>query len=122
LPYIVFSERLIGTHDRPVGIREQGERQPVLGREPRVGSGIVRRHAEHDGVEVAKVVPGIAETAGLLGAARGVVLGIEVQNDVPAGEIPERHLAAGCVAQRKRWRLRTRLEHRRLLVVRVRGS
>src|SRR5262249_21797022 len=46
----------------------------------------------------------IAEAAGLLGAPRRVVLGIEIDDDVFALEVAERDVLARCVLQREVWR------------------
>jgi hypothetical protein len=97
------------------GIRQQSERQAVLGREPAVRLPVVGRDAEHDGAELAEVVPGIAEAAGLLGAARRVVRGIEVEDHVPAGEAGERNVSPLAVPEGERWWGVARLEHRLLV-------
>ena len=62
-------------------IGEQGERELVLVDEFVVGGRSVLADAQNADVVVFQLLPAIAKVAGLLGAAWGVVLGIEVQNN-----------------------------------------
>src|SRR5207244_4844204 len=71
------------------------ERELVLRLELFVGGDIVRADAEYFRVPVAKHVVGIAELAGLGGAAGRVVLRIEVENDRSATQVRELDRFAG---------------------------
>src|SRR5439155_328472 len=81
------AEHAVGGADLGAGIAQQQERQPVLG-----GEGLVRREwvaadPEDDGVALLEMRVGVAEAAGLHGAAGRCVLGIEVEDQVlPADE------------------------------------
>src|SRR5262249_44775844 len=87
-----------------------GEGQLVLGDELLVRRGGVRGYAEDDDAALLDVLPGIAEAACLLRAAGRVVLGIEVEDHVPAGEVAEGHRLPLRVAQRERGRRLALLE------------
>jgi hypothetical protein len=63
---------------------------------------IVARHAEHDDAELLERRPVVAEAAGLLRAAGRVVLRVEVDDDVLAGEVGERDLLAVLIGERER--------------------
>ena len=65
-----------------LGIAEQGEGQAVLLDELGVAFGVVFADAKHADAMGFKGRPLIAEVAGFFGAAWGVVLGIEVQNNL----------------------------------------
>src|SRR5690606_28517926 len=76
-----------------VGIRDQLEGQAQLRLEALVGAQAVARHAEDAGARGGELVVAVAEVHGLGGAARGVVLRIEVEDQVAAGEVAEAHRA-----------------------------
>jgi hypothetical protein len=63
-------------------IGEQGEGKFVLVDEFVVGGGPVLADAQDGDVVGLQLLPAIAEVAGFFGAAWGVVLGIEVQNNL----------------------------------------
>lgn len=86
----------IGLGHRAPDVGEQGERQAMLLGEGGMGGGVVHAHPHHLGAQGLELDPIVAELAGLLGAARGVVLGIEVQHHpVPAQALQGHRLAGG---------------------------
>jgi hypothetical protein len=110
-----MAARHMDESQRPIGIitfgdcatviGQQGERQPEFFGEAIVTRGAVQTDADQlhaQGVELGDVV---AEMAGLLGAARGVVLGIEIHHQPFAGVIGELMELAVLILQRK-WRRR----------------
>ena len=92
-------------HDGVVGVGQEGEAQAVLVAEPLVAGGVVGGDADHrdaGGLEAGQVV---VELAGLLGAARGVVGRVEVDEHLAALEVVQRHRVAVLVGQGERRRL-----------------
>src|SRR5882762_11862669 len=84
------AEDSVGGADLGAGIAQKEERQPVLGGERLVRREGVAADAEDDRVALLEMRIGVAEAAGLHGAAGCRVLGIEVEDEVlPADEIPE---------------------------------
>src|SRR5215216_2785525 len=89
----------VGVHDLVVGVGQQWELEAVLVAEALVALGVVAgdaddRHA--GGLEVGQVV---VELARFAGAARGIVGGIEVEDDPLALEVGQRHGGAVLVGQ-----------------------
>ncbi len=76
-----FAPGAPGFQDDVFGIGEEHEGQAVFGAELAVGRGFVRAYADDDGALGQEEVVGVAEATGFLGAARSVVLGIEIDND-----------------------------------------
>src|SRR5690606_27789367 len=68
-------------------VRQQPEGKAFLLAELLVGAQAVAGDAEDDGIAAAEAADGVAECAALHRAARGVVLRIEVQDDVLAAAI-----------------------------------
>jgi hypothetical protein len=62
-------------------ITEQGEWQAVIGDEPLMGCDGICAHPHDLGSCRHKILIGVAEEAGFLGAAIGFILGIEVEHD-----------------------------------------
>src|SRR5262245_32749597 len=93
-----------------VWIGEQREGKPVLAGEALVGLVRVRRDAEHDRPELADLLPGVPEAAGLLGASGRVVPRVEVEDHVLAREVRERDRVPVCVGQREGGRRLSYLE------------
>ena len=60
---------------------------------------VVGADAENLGTAVAKNVVGVTELAGLGGATRRIVLGIEVEDDRPAAEVGQLDGLAGVTFQ-----------------------
>ena len=67
-------------------IGEQGEGKFVFVDEFVVGGGSVLADTQNGDVVGFQLLPAIAEVAGFFGAARGVVLGIEVQNNLRSAQ------------------------------------
>ena len=65
----------------------------------------VLAHAEDDRVQVLNLIVQVAEAAGFLGAARRVITGVEVDDDLLAGIVLDRMLLSVAALQRKRRRL-----------------
>ena len=72
-----------------VRIGKQGEREPVLVLELGMRRLAVRADAVDLRAGLAERVPGVADPARLLGTARGVVPGIEVEDDLTAAKVRE---------------------------------
>src|SRR6185369_8579609 len=86
-------------------VREQGERQLVLGAELLVRRAVVGRDTEHHRPALLVGLPVVAEAARFLRTAGRVVLRIEIEDDVLAGEVGERDLLAVLVGERECGRL-----------------
>src|SRR5690606_24120170 len=72
-----------------VGIGNQGKGQLVLGLEVRVRLQGIARHANDDGARGQEIGVQVAEILAFSGAARGVVLGVEIQHDGTAAALFE---------------------------------
>ena len=94
-----FAPGAPGFQDSMVGVGEEGERQAVLGAEFAVRAGLVRADAYDDGAPGQEEVVGVAETAGFLGAAGGVVLGVEIHDDGLAAKRRQGYGLAGVVLE-----------------------
>src|SRR6516162_4066036 len=77
--------------DLAFAVGGEDERQPVLFLEFVVRGDRILGNADYDGVGSAVIRKRIAKAAGLSGAARSVVLRIEIQHDLFAGEFGERN-------------------------------
>ena len=96
------SVALVGLgHRAGLAIAEQGEGQGVLIDELGVAFGVVLADAQHLDAMALEAVPLIAEVAGFLGAAGGVVLGIEVDHHPLAAEIFESNGLAVLIRKRE---------------------
>lgn len=76
-----FPGYIISIGDRPIGVSQQRKRQIEF-----VGKGLVRgfvihAHAKYGDALVEVLLVVVAETASFLGAAGGIILGIEVQDN-----------------------------------------
>src|SRR6266581_2181723 len=78
-----------------VGIDEQFEGQAELGLEPLMRAETVARNAEHRAAELGEAGVEVAELLGFGGAAGGVVLRIEVEDQRTAAMVGEAKIAAG---------------------------
>src|SRR5690606_26322277 len=92
-------ERLLADHaeraaELLVGIGDELERETVLRLEALVRREAVARDAVDHRIEPAELVVAVADVAAFPGAARRVVLGIEVEHDVAALEAREIDLSA----------------------------
>jgi len=76
----------VGPADPAALVGQQRERQPVPVREAGVPVRRVRADPDHLGSGVGEGLVAVAERARLGGAAAGVVLGVEVQDDHPLAE------------------------------------
>ena len=76
----------IGLADPAALVGQQRERQPVLAREARMLVRRVGADPDHLGPGVGERLVVVPERARLGGAAAGVVLGVEVQDDHPLAE------------------------------------
>jgi GNAT superfamily N-acetyltransferase len=76
----------VGLADAAALVGQQRERQPVLAREAGVPVRRVGADPDHLGPGVGERLVAVAEGARLGGAAGGVVLGVEVQDDHPLAE------------------------------------
>lgn len=86
---LFLAPRFVGLEDDGVRIGDEGKGQGIPCDEPLV-RGLAVAAYSHDGialVEESLVV--VAEVAGFGGAAGGAVLGVEVEDEFPAGEIGE---------------------------------
>ena len=71
------------------GISQEREGQRVFVDEFCVGCAVVLADAQHMNARFAEPIPAIPEIAGFLGAARGVVFRVEVQNNSFSPEVRE---------------------------------
>ena len=102
-----------------LGVGQERERELVLLLELHVRGDGVRADAEDDGAALAELAERVADPAGLGGAARSVVLRVEVEDDRLPPERGERHrlvavgleLEVGCGL--------TFLDHSRILAIAV---
>lgn len=85
----------VGVDDFLLVVNQQGEWQVEFVDEFLVGFGGVRADAENHRAAFFEVGKGVAESAGFLGAAGGVVLGVKVKNDVFPFELTETDGLAG---------------------------
>jgi dienelactone hydrolase len=99
-----------GLHHLAVGIGEQLKREPILAGELRVRGRAVGGDAEDRHILALKLLPRVAKPAGFLGASRGVVARVEIDDHVAAFEIRERHRAARRVGQDEVGRLAALLD------------
>ena len=83
-------------------VRAEGEVELVLLLELVVAFHAVARDADHGRVDLAELRQAVAEAAGLRGAARGIVLGIEIEHNVLSLEPGQRDLAAAVGLHGKR--------------------
>ncbi len=74
------AQRAVLVHHLVIRIRQQVEGQAVLGAELLVAVGRVHAHAQNHGVLGLELGQIVLEVVGLDGAARGHVLGIEVEH------------------------------------------
>src|SRR5262245_4053540 len=95
-----------------VGISQQGERDSVLGGEFGLALLVQDAHAEDDGLLLAERWQRLLERARLLRAPRGVVLGIEVEDDRLAGIVREAMCLSVLVFQRERGSLLAGIDQR----------
>src|SRR5271169_3842406 len=79
--------------DLAVDIGGENERQAVLFLELVVRGDRILGDADNDSARATVIRERIAKPAGLCGAARGVVLRVEIQNDFFAAELGEAHTA-----------------------------
>src|SRR6185369_40246 len=99
--HVLLAPGAIGFGDLVIGVGEEGEVEGVLVAELAVTRHVVGGDAEDHGVLGPYLGAAVAEGAGLLGAARGVVLGVEVENDRLAAERGEPELLAVVGLQRE---------------------
>src|SRR5690606_16378685 len=85
--------------DLVVGVGEEGEGQVVFVGELAVGSDGVGADAEHRGAFGVDLLDAVADAAGLRGAAGGVILWVEVEDDLLSTEIGEADGVAVLVGQ-----------------------
>jgi len=109
----VAAHHPVGLGHFPLGIRQQPERQAVPGAEAAVRSHGVGAHPEDHGAGGFELRVMVAEAAGLGGAARRVVLGVEVEDHGPAPELRQGHRVALVVHRREVGRHVSGLEHGR---------
>src|SRR5439155_24718852 len=72
--------------DRLVGVRKQLEREPHLFLEALVRGRRIARNAEHPGARAPELAVKVAKIRAFGGAAGGVVLGVEVQDQLLAAQ------------------------------------
>jgi hypothetical protein len=82
-----------------VVVREQRERQLVLLFELHVRLLVVGRHAQHDRTLALEFAVDVADPARLGGTAGGVVLRVEVEDDLLAAEVGQLDRLAGVARQ-----------------------
>src|SRR3990172_12292082 len=80
------AQRSIVPRDRLVGICDDAEVQPVMRGESTVRFPVLRGDADDLRAEPAQQLHGVPKRARLCGAAEGLVLGVEVQDDPPAAK------------------------------------
>ncbi len=91
---LLLAPGAVGLGHRVILVGEQPEAERVLVAELRVRRGRVGRDAEDGGPDRVEVGLRVAQRARLDRAARGVVLGVEVEDDARALEVGEAHGAA----------------------------
>ena len=82
-------------------ITEQGVGEFVLGNKCLVPLLAIRRDANDRRIEGLDLFPQTAESLGLLGSARGVILGVEINDHLLATQPPESDLLAVLVRKRE---------------------
>ncbi len=83
-----FDPDAVGVDDGVVFVGDEGEGEGVLLDELGVALDGISADAEEEGF-LGDLGPGVAEGAGLLGAAGGVVFGVEVEDDFLAAKVAE---------------------------------
>ena len=89
--HLLLALSLVGLQYSQVGVGDQMERQAVFGDEVLVRFGAVAADAQHLVAQGQKAFVVVAQVAGLGGAARRAVLGVEIQHQLLAGEVSEFH-------------------------------
>ena len=82
-------------------IGQQREGKLVLADEFGVGRGVVLADAQHLDAVLFKAIPAITEIAGFFGAARGVVFGIEVDDDPLSSQRRQLYKVAVLIGERE---------------------
>ena len=82
----LFAPRAIPFRDRMVGVAQQRERQRMFRAKGRMALRIVATDTEHDRAVPGELRHGVAKATGLAGAAGGIVLGVEIEDDRLAAE------------------------------------
>lgn len=91
-----FDPDAVEIDDVVVFVGDEGEGELVFLDELGVALDGIWADAEEEGF-LGDLGPGVAEVAGLGGAAGGVVFGVEVEDDFLAAEVAEGEGGAGCV-------------------------
>src|SRR6185437_4735661 len=87
---------------RMISVRQQREGQLVLRLELLMALHLIGRHPKDHGFRFVEPRERVAKLAGFRGAAAGVVLGIEVEDDRFPLEIPQRETLTGVGVERER--------------------
>src|SRR6185369_202782 len=91
----------IGLGDLAFLVGGEGEGQLVFLLELVMAGHAVAAEADDDGIALAEAGEAVAEAAGLGRAARGIVLGVEIKDDLLAPQLGEGDLAAAVGRQRE---------------------
>src|SRR5688500_13496010 len=70
-------------------IRQQAKWEMELVAEFHVRADVVRTDTEYDGIERVQLINAVTEIAGLGGATRRVILGVEIENDLFSAQVRE---------------------------------
>src|SRR5688572_12347569 len=112
---VLLDPHAVRLRDGVVLVGEERHWQPVFRPELLVRLRAVRAYAEHRCIESLEPREGVSKRARLDGSARGIVLGIEEQNDPSAAEIREGNGTVVMVdgGKTRRWRSSLRQRHPR---------
>lgn len=90
-----------GFGDGAVGVYDEGEGEAELFFEGFVGSFVVHADAQNNNVFALVFAVGVAEAASLLGTARGIIFGIEINDDGFARKVGEGNAVSFVVCRAK---------------------
>ena len=97
--HLFFTKGAILCHYLFIRIAQQGERNVEFGNKFLVGRLAVGRNPQYDCIKFLEFAIKVTESLGFLGSPGSIVFGIEVENDVFALEILQRHFFAVFVRQ-----------------------
>ena len=89
--HFLLAPCLVGLQDGEVGVGDEVEGQFILGDEPLVRGGGIAAHAQYLIAHGDEPLVVVAQVAGLGGAARRAVFGVEVEYELLASEVAQFH-------------------------------